>query len=368
MSKPRIVFDIDDTICYNMNRDYENSIPFKFVIKKINMLHDILGFEIILYTARGMISCNGNLDKIINKNKEVLEKWLLKNNVHYDELIFGKPIADLYVDDKGMNLEEFICTDFYELNGGSGKSTYRIGNLVKKDLGSNEKLLNFQKWVKEVDGVCNIPKIISYTYNEVYMAYINGQNLSFCFDTRDLLDIVEVILKFGRKKKNNFDINVLFNFLDKDIGFDKEIDEMIEVCKIKISEYEDDLIMNASLCHGDLTLSNIVKSKENILYFIDSLYDDRASSYLLDFAKLRMSLRGYENIFCNSFNNYKKHLNEFDSFLRNMNVKNIVIILELMHILRLTRYKEKNEICKVKSFAKELIAENEKLFGTKQNK
>ena len=32
---------------------------------------------------------------------------LLKNyNVPYDELIFGKPYADIYIDDKGMSLEE----------------------------------------------------------------------------------------------------------------------------------------------------------------------------------------------------------------------------------------------------------------------
>ena len=87
----KLVFDIDDTICNNKNRDYENAIPFKDVIKKINKLHK-QGAKITLYTSRGMVSCNGDIEKIIKKNKDILERWLEKNKVEYDELVFGKPL------------------------------------------------------------------------------------------------------------------------------------------------------------------------------------------------------------------------------------------------------------------------------------
>ena len=62
----KLVFDIDDTICNNKNRDYENAIPFKDVIKKINKLHK-QGAKITLYTSRGMVSCNGDIEKINKK-------------------------------------------------------------------------------------------------------------------------------------------------------------------------------------------------------------------------------------------------------------------------------------------------------------
>jgi len=35
------------------------------------------------------------------------EKWLKDNRVCYDELIFGKPAADVYVDDKAVLPEDF---------------------------------------------------------------------------------------------------------------------------------------------------------------------------------------------------------------------------------------------------------------------
>ena len=119
MNNIKLVFDIDDTICNNKNRDYENAIPFKDVIDKINKLHK-QGAKITLYTSRGMVSCNGDLEKIIKKNKPILEKWLKKNKVEYDELIFGKPLGDMYVDDKAINVNDFINQDFKILNGHSG--------------------------------------------------------------------------------------------------------------------------------------------------------------------------------------------------------------------------------------------------------
>ena len=51
-----------------------------------------------------MLSCKGNLDLIKEKNEEVLIDWLSRYKVKYHQLIFGKPLADLYVDDKAMNI------------------------------------------------------------------------------------------------------------------------------------------------------------------------------------------------------------------------------------------------------------------------
>lgn len=61
-----------------------------------------------LFTARGQVSCNGDLDLIHERVRPILVEWLERHAVEYDELIFGKPYADLYVDDKGMTPEEFL--------------------------------------------------------------------------------------------------------------------------------------------------------------------------------------------------------------------------------------------------------------------
>ena len=102
----RVIIDLDDTICFTKNRDFENSKPYTEVINKINELYD-KGIEIIIYTARGAKSCN-TLEEKEQKYRELTENWLKKNNVKYTELVFGKMNADYYVDDKNISIEEFI--------------------------------------------------------------------------------------------------------------------------------------------------------------------------------------------------------------------------------------------------------------------
>ena len=101
-----IVVDLDDTICYTKNRDFNNSIPNKEVIDKINKLYN-KGWKIIIFTARGGKSCK-TLEEKEAKYRDVTERWLKKNNVKYNELMFGKPNADYYVDDKNISIDEFI--------------------------------------------------------------------------------------------------------------------------------------------------------------------------------------------------------------------------------------------------------------------
>ena len=103
-----ICVDIDDTLSYTYNRDFENSIPNTPLIEKVNAFHQA-GWKVILSTARGGKSCR-TLEERIAKYKNVTETWLKKNGVLYDELWFGKPNADFYIDDKNMSLNEF--TDF----------------------------------------------------------------------------------------------------------------------------------------------------------------------------------------------------------------------------------------------------------------
>lgn len=62
MSQLAAVFDIDDTLCDNRNRDYENALSKRDVIKKLNQLHRS-GYKIVLYTSRGMVSCGGDREK-----------------------------------------------------------------------------------------------------------------------------------------------------------------------------------------------------------------------------------------------------------------------------------------------------------------
>ena len=50
---------------------------------------------------------NGNLGKVIANIAEITIKWLNKNNIVYDEIYFGKPWADIYIDDNAIRFESW---------------------------------------------------------------------------------------------------------------------------------------------------------------------------------------------------------------------------------------------------------------------
>lgn len=114
------VFDLDRTICIpqdfdDTERRYGQASPIIEMIEFIRDLHEY-GHRIIIHTARRMLTHRGNLLMIEQDVGEVTRQWLKEHNVPYDELIFGKPYGDVYVDDKAMRPEELFS------NGCSGSS------------------------------------------------------------------------------------------------------------------------------------------------------------------------------------------------------------------------------------------------------
>ena len=97
-----ICFDIDNVICKtNIERNYFKSKPIKKNILVINKLYD-KGFKIILYTARYMGRCNGNVSMVKKKIKPLTLKQLKNWGVKYHKVYFGKPSFDLFIDDKSL--------------------------------------------------------------------------------------------------------------------------------------------------------------------------------------------------------------------------------------------------------------------------
>lgn len=112
MSK-RIVFDLDDTICYPNHDEKETfekyglAKPNKRLIHHMRDLYDD-GWFIIIHSSRRMVTHDGDIDKIIKDVGVITEEWLDEHGVPYDDLIFGKPYSSsYYVDDKAMNVRDF---------------------------------------------------------------------------------------------------------------------------------------------------------------------------------------------------------------------------------------------------------------------
>ena len=92
-------FDIDGTICTNTEGKYQDAEPFLDIIKKVNILFNE-GHTIYFYTARGATT-GINWE---TTTKEQLKKW----GVNYHKLFLGKPTADLYIDDKCINIKDWL--------------------------------------------------------------------------------------------------------------------------------------------------------------------------------------------------------------------------------------------------------------------
>lgn len=105
------VVDIDGTLCTIKTDDetYSDVAPIQPVIDKVNELYS-KGHRIILFTARGMRTFNGNVDKINEYVRPILEKWLTLHNISYHELIMGKPWGPnvYYIDDRSVSIADFI--------------------------------------------------------------------------------------------------------------------------------------------------------------------------------------------------------------------------------------------------------------------
>lgn len=95
-----IYVDIDETICESpSSREYGEAVPHLDRITKINSLYDE-GNTIVYWTARGTGS---GIDW-----RETTEQQFKQWGVKYHDLMFGKPIYDLFIDDKNINTDNFF--------------------------------------------------------------------------------------------------------------------------------------------------------------------------------------------------------------------------------------------------------------------
>ncbi len=92
------VVDVDGVIASLVpGNEYERAEPLRGNIERINALHR-RGHRIVLYTARGSMTGRDWHD--------VTRRQLCNWGVCYDELRFGKPAADYYIDDRMISLED----------------------------------------------------------------------------------------------------------------------------------------------------------------------------------------------------------------------------------------------------------------------
>lgn len=91
----RLIIDLDGTICTE-EKTFSRSLakPIAGAIEKINKLFSE-GHTIIIYSGRSW------------QEYEMTTEWLKSNNIRYHQLILGKPIGDLWIDDRATQFRSW---------------------------------------------------------------------------------------------------------------------------------------------------------------------------------------------------------------------------------------------------------------------
>lgn len=90
----QIIIDMDGTICTE-ERTYSRSLarPKEQAVESINALYDA-GHTLIIYSARTWMEF------------EMTTAWLKEHGVKYHQLVLGKPIGDVWIDDRALRFED----------------------------------------------------------------------------------------------------------------------------------------------------------------------------------------------------------------------------------------------------------------------
>lgn len=112
----RICIDLDGVVCRlkEPGQSYADLEPVPGAVEALRALRE-QGHYIILYTARHMKTCAGNVGQVIARQGAITLDWLARHEIDYDEIYFGKPYAHLYIDDNAMRFLDWESIDLEAL-------------------------------------------------------------------------------------------------------------------------------------------------------------------------------------------------------------------------------------------------------------
>lgn len=325
IKKLRVCFDLDNTLVTFPKRkdDYTSVEPITQNIAFLRYLKE-LGHTIIVYTARRMNTHAGNTGKVLCDIGKLTFDTLDRFQIPFDEIYFGKPNADIYIDDLALN-----CYDNLEKSLG-----FYMDTISPRDFNqlTSESIETYTKKSDDLSGEIhyyeNIPKQIKdlfpvlldrdgnnkwYTMEKVQGLTITSMYLSeilTCDTLRYIMDSIRRIQSVPVSEENN--IPIYENYCEKlkkrystyDYSRFPNSETVYKALYEKLYSYEHEQKGRISCIHGDSVMSNILLNNYGKLKFIDmrgkvgttlTIYGD----WLYDWAKLYQSLIGYDKILQN---------------------------------------------------------------------
>jgi capsule biosynthesis phosphatase len=324
IKKLRICFDLDNTlITYpKIANDYTSVLPINKMIDYLKYLKTF-GHTIIIYTARRMKTYEGNQGKVLANIGKITFDTLEKFDIPYDEIYFGKPYADYYIDDSAISAYDDIekKLGFY-----NDKIDTREFNTLKYSIDTVTKSGKYLS--SQIYYYNNIPSCLKDMFpifinsnidnTEYTIEKINGMTvtqlyLSELLTENTLVHIMNSIKRIQQTEiKDTCNINIYENYCKKlkerydsyDYSKFTESKKMYELLYDKLYEYEINDKGKKTVIHGDPVMTNIIINEYEKIKFIDmrgivgnthTIFGD----WLYDWAKLYQSLIGYDKILQN---------------------------------------------------------------------
>ena len=356
IKKLRFCFDLDNTLVTfpKIPNDYTTVEPIQNTINYLKYLKTF-GHTIIIYTARRMKTHQGNTGKILADIGKITFDTLLKFDIPYDEIYFGKPYADFYIDDLGINVFENIeyTTGFYNDKiepRDFNKIIDNIDTITKTGNNLSGEIYYYQNIPNELKDL--FPILIDFSNNYYCIEKINGLTvnqlyLSELLTENTLIHIMNSIKRIQNYTiDNNQEINIYANYSEKlkerynnyDYSKFKNSHNIYLNLIKELEHYQKNNKGRKTVILGDPVFTNIIINKFEKIKFIDmrgkvgqnlTIYGD----WLYDWAKLFQSLIGYDKILQDkelNKNYEEKMINVFKNyFLKNYtndDFKNLVLI------------------------------------------
>jgi len=320
-SELRVCFDLDNTLVTYpiIPGDYSSVLPIQRNINYLKLLKS-LGHTIIIYTARRMKTHKGNVGAIIADIGKITFETLDKFNIPYDEIYFGKPYANFYIDDLAINANLALDKSIGIYNTNTTPRNFNKieynNNTVTKTTANKGEIFWYQNIPDPIRKY--FPKVLDIVGNNITLEYIDGVSYSYLYVDKSLtdLDITKLISSIS-------DIHSSYHSLLKtDIysNYSKKLQSrynnnleiynrypsssyLFEIINNKLLKYETSKIGSPSVIHGDPVFTNIFKTEDG-LKFIDmrGKIGDELTIFgdaYYDLAKIYQSLIGYDYILNN---------------------------------------------------------------------
>ena len=371
--KMRICFDLDNTLVTypTVCGDYTTVKPIKNMIDFVKDLHED-GNTIIIHTARRMNTHSGNIGKVNRDVGKITFDTLEQFHIPYDEIVFGKPYADVYIDDRAINpyKNDFKMFGLFQYRQKdtiiNALDTNKFNNLSLKDShiiksGDYEllkgQIFYYQNLPKDINSF--FPQLYSVKHNnhlvEIEIEYIRGIPMFTLFTYKlltedhfkNLLTILDIIhmskstspVPSVEQMSNNYLLKFKKRISDKSVYTFENVDEVSRDCISKLTDYITSPHMKrVDVIHGDLWFSNIIITYEGEIKLIDMRgsvdgFLTLGGDPLYDYAKIYQSLLGYDNILYN-----KEYPSEYaESLIRIFHNQMISNNIEIAHVQIITK-------------------------------